>query len=823
MKRITATFAILASGFGGTAQYCIPVGNCTQNDVVHNFTFHTISNLASGGSNCGTMANPGNAYILTSFTANVVQGTKYSMTVQGGGTMNPQGMGIWIDFNQNQDFDDPGEFVFSSAAPTNNLQSDSILIPFSALLGPTRMRVRSLRNGVPQANQSCTRFNRGETEDYIIVIQTAPIPPLVDFTANTTFTCGNPIQFNDRTPNTVTSRLWRFGDGTTSTSANPLKSYSVPGIYTVKLICSNSFGTDSLVRTNYITVSPSSGLTAAQCTPANGISSVAGFGVTAFSFHTLNNHSLDSRQGFEDFSCLQATLIQGKTYTITFGNPTAPAEQNLRAWIDYNGDGIFTSLEQVVNVNNQKSVTQDITIPSSVLLNTSLRVRVAAVYSLTAPSGSLYTPCATLNNGQMEDYSIKVLINTQPPLADFDADVTKSCNGSVLYSDKSQNIPTTWNWNFGDGQTSTQKNPSHTYSTSGTYSVKLKVTNLYGSDSITKTNYITVELGSLVKSISCKPVTQNHREDYGIHSVLFGSINNLSTDGREGYQDFSCTHQLQVKKGKKYFIEVRTGSLNNEDVSIWIDWNNDGVLSNPSERVFTSPNDTIHTDSILIPATAVTGKSLRMRISSDVVGAQLAPCDAPTYGQVEDYALVVGEDIPTPVAPIADFFADITKSCDGKIKFTDKSTNSPTSWLWDLGDGNTSTLQNPQHNYASFGRFTVKLTATNATGSDVETKSSYIDFDEIYCTGIQGPTKAALFSVYPNPAGTNLSIRYAERNVNILEISLFSILGEEVLLKRINAGTSNECSLDVSALPRGVYLLRVVMGEQESVKRIVLN
>lgn len=52
------------------------------------------------------------------------------------------------------------------------------------------------------------------------------------------------------------------------------------------------------------------------------------------------------------------------------------------------------------------------------------------------------------------------------------------------------------------------------------------------------------------------------------------------------------------------------------------------------------------------------------------------------------------------------------------FNFTDASTNSPTSWLWDFGDGNTSTLQNPSHTYAAPGSYLVCLTVTNSCGSD---------------------------------------------------------------------------------------------------------
>lgn len=60
------------------------------------------------------------------------------------------------------------------------------------------------------------------------------------------------------------------------------------------------------------------------------------------------------------------------------------------------------------------------------------------------------------------------------------------------------------------------------------------------------------------------------------------------------------------------------------------------------------------------------------------------------------------------------------------VNFTDQSTNSPTSWQWDFGDGGTSTEQNPLHTYDNAGTFTVSLTATNNYGSNTITNNSYI-------------------------------------------------------------------------------------------------
>lgn len=81
----------------------------------------------------------------------------------------------------------------------------------------------------------------------------------------------------------------------------------------------------------------------------------------------------------------------------------------------------------------------------------------------------------------------------------------------------------------------------------------------------------------------------------------------------------------------------------------------------------------------------------------------------------------------TPQPPVANFTASTTTPAAGDIvAFTDTSTNTPTSWSWDFGDGTSSTLKNPYKAYQTAGTYTVSLTATNAAGSDGETKTNYV-------------------------------------------------------------------------------------------------
>ncbi|MBP7697472.1 MAG: S8 family serine peptidase [candidate division Zixibacteria bacterium] len=80
-----------------------------------------------------------------------------------------------------------------------------------------------------------------------------------------------------------------------------------------------------------------------------------------------------------------------------------------------------------------------------------------------------------------------------PPVAAFSGTPTSGTAPlTVVFTDASTNNPTSWSWNFGDGGTSTAQNPTHTYASAGTYTVTLTATNAYGSDSETKTGYITV-------------------------------------------------------------------------------------------------------------------------------------------------------------------------------------------------------------------------------------------------------------------------------------------------------------------------------------------
>ncbi|GAA4005537.1 hypothetical protein GCM10022408_16640 [Hymenobacter fastidiosus] len=101
-------------------------------------------------------------------------------------------------------------------------------------------------------------------------------------------------------------------------------------------------------------------------------------------------------------------------------------------------------------------------------------------------------------------------------------------------------------------------------------------------------------------------------------------------------------------------------------------------------------------------------------------------CTTPHYSQTEDYAVTIVANIQ---APAANFTADQTLTCSGRVQFTDQTQNAPTSWLWNFGDNTTNTQRNPLHQYAAAGTYTVTLTATNPVGSNTRTRAGYISYD----------------------------------------------------------------------------------------------
>jgi len=111
--------------------------------------------------------------------------------------------------------------------------------------------------------------------------------------------------------------------------------------------------------------------------------------------------------------------------------------------------------------------------------------------------------------------------------------------------------------------------------------------------------------------------------------------------------------------------------------------------------------------------------------------------------------------------PVTDFSVNNQNPNVGQvITFTDDSSNGPVEWLWDFGDGNTSTEKDPTHSYATSGTYTVKLMATNWDGEDEEEKVDYITAT----TAVIAPV--AEFSATPLNGDAPLFVNFTDQSTN---------------------------------------------------------
>jgi PKD repeat protein/C1A family cysteine protease len=303
---------------------------------------------------------------------------------------------IWIDLNNDKDFDDPGELLFTSAL-SNTTVTGIITIPPGLNL-TTRMRISMKRSVAPGA---CEIFSQGEVEDYTVTITPpAPVELTADFSASSqSVYSGEYVQFTDLSVGYPVSWAWTFSNGTTSITSNdrnPNIQFNSAGNYGVTLVVSDGNTTKTETKTGYISVTDAPPVT--YCEPMN-ISTTGDFikGVSLGSISTSNTPSSGYRLNSGPYN-----LTAGTSYAVTLTPATTSNRNFWRIWLDVNGDSDFDdSGETLLAVNNKKGAfTANITIPASLSLTTRLRISMR--------TGSSPAPCDDSFSGEVEDYVVTI-------------------------------------------------------------------------------------------------------------------------------------------------------------------------------------------------------------------------------------------------------------------------------------------------------------------------------------------------------------------------------------------------------------------------------
>ncbi len=348
------------------------------------------------------------------------------------------------------------------------------------------------------------------------------------------------------------------------------------------------------------------------------------------------------------------------------------------------------------------------------------------------------------------------------PVANFSG--TPTSGGApltVTFTDSSTNSPTAWSWNFGDSATSTVQNPSHTYSSAGTYTVALTATNAYGNNTNTMANYITATSGgggdviyytdnyqlggttivsgsiadtyaadAVYMRLTCDPST------YTFHIRFFFRPNETADQLSKLKLDF----RLHVSRADTPQLKLEVCKAAGSADTLW------------GPALFSTSDQTI-TWETTSPAT--------YEFSDRWIIVDL--CGCPTSGNTNNYDYYVDlarvtVTLPGGSAPVANFSGTPTSGAAPlAVTFTDSSTNAPTGWSWTFGDSNTSTAQSPSHTYSSAGTYTVALTATNSYGNNTNTKNDYITV---------GNAPVANFSGTPTIGPAPLAVTFTDGSTN---------------------------------------------------------
>lgn len=591
------------------------------------------------------------------------------------------------------------------------------------------------------------------------------VAPVANFSAASTTVCqGASVAFTDNSQNLPTSWLWTFQGGTppSSTQQNPTVTYSTPGTFNVTLTATNAIGSDTETKTGYITVQSGSigtilsndfeGTFPGSWTvsnPDNGITweavTVAGStpGSKAARVNIYNYATVGARDGLiSPVIDLSNKSQLSLTFNYAHRRYSSNEHDSLIVYISTNGgtsySRIYANAEDNAtgaNFATGSLTTSDFVPASSADWCTASATGVTCpVVNLDAYSGQanvrlkfeIYNDYG--NNIYVDNISLTGCIaNLSAPVANFTADKTSGCGSvTVVFTDQSTNTPTSWSWQFTGGtpSTSTQQNPTVSYSSPGTYSVTLTVSNVNGSDGETKTGYITV---------------------YPNPSTAASTVDASCPDVNNGSVD------LTVIGGNSPFTYSWSNGAAVQDLS--------GLSAGTYTVTVTDANGCTATRS----ATIITGAAVQLSgsVQDDTGGAGVGTISLTVSNGTAPFTyqwsnggssatingLTAGNYFVTVTdangcsatgtytvnnvgaQPVANFSAIPTTGCAGfTVNFSDLSTNTPTSWSWQFTGGtpSSSTQKNPTVTYNTAGTYSVSLTATNVSGSNTKTVNGYI-------------------------------------------------------------------------------------------------
>ncbi len=578
------------------------------------------------------------------------------------------------------------------------------------------------------------------TQNIVIVT-----PPTAGFMADALSGCAPfTVNYSDLSSPNTTNWAWTFPGGTpnTSTDQNPVIEYSTPGAYSVILTVSNAAGVNTTSEIGYINIS--------DVPSANFSSNISGTSINLFNTSTgANSYLWDFGDGNTSVDLNpNHTYVNDGTYTVTL---TAT-----------NNCGSVTTTETVVIATAPSAAfSADVAegcAPLMVSYNNQSSAN-ATAWSWNFPGG---TPAASTDQNPVVIYSTSgtydvtlTVSNTAgtdvssqtnyitilaTPVANFNFNES----AAVVSFQNTSNGATSYSWDFGDTNMSTDENPTHTYTTDGIYTVILTATNDCGTVTSTQTvEVVTAPSAAFIADNleGCTPLTVTFTNQSSANATSWswsfpGATPSTSTD-----QNPVVTYST----GGAYNVTLTATNDAGSDVSTQANYIN--ILDMPVASF--NFNATGPDFSFFNTSTNATSYVWDFGDGAMNMG------ENPMYTYLMDgtYTVVLtasndcgtttsSQTVTVSTAPVASFAADTTFGCAPMvITFIDQSSSNSTSWNWNFPGGSptTSTDQNPVVTYSTGGLYNVSLEVNGAGGSDVSTQLSYINISEApeaYFTGI---------------------------------------------------------------------------------------
>lgn len=350
----------------------------------------------------------------------------------------------------------------------------------------------------------------------------------------------------------------------------------------------------------------------------------------------------------------------------------------------------------------------------------------------------VYQVSLAVNNQCNFDTTFVLIEVFASPVVSFDVTSTILCEGQEVSFDNTSTGTNGATWDFGDGTSSLDSDPIHTYTNSGTYTVTLFATTQMSVCEGQYQEEITINepptsAFSISELIGCSPLTvtfNNVSTDANFYSWDFGD-GNFSTEENPMHEFITTSSTPQLFE---VTLTVQNNLLCAHEVV-------NTILVSPSPVVgFTFPQSTICNLPSIIPFTNTSLNADSYFWDFGAIGTSNLTNPAITFDNEGIYPFTLSannqygcssvlEDVISIDEPITSSFeANITEGCIPlSISFNNSSENG-NDYVWDFGDGSTSLIENPTHIFETPGLFSVSLTVLSNNGcQDFYSQNNAID------------------------------------------------------------------------------------------------